>query len=37
VSLEEGDIVVLRPTVEGSAEMVGVIRVGEWQTLLEKR
>jgi broad specificity phosphatase PhoE len=37
VSLEEGDIVVLRPTGEGSLEMVSLIRVDEWQNLLARR
>lgn len=34
VSLEEGDIVVLRPGSDGNFEMMGLIRVGEWQHLL---
>lgn len=37
VSLEEGDIVVLRPEGEGSFEMVGLIRVADWHHLLARR
>jgi broad specificity phosphatase PhoE len=37
VSLEEGDIVVLRPEGAGSFEMVGLIRVADWQNLLAER